>query len=252
MKTLALYFVIAALTGCSTSTPPAAEQPLTRAEETSASETTIETRFDRSLIAGPRALPEGATDAIPPRAFWIEANGRRHPAPLAIDGWLTASGGVFVTLAQELVDEQGTVIATDVEPSVSVSAEGDHVAFQQENGRGLSRVMVWAIGSDQPPRPATDTLDDAVMPFYLRDGSLVLTGAHAGELLGLFHVDLQSGRARRLTNEGLLLGSTQDPRFVPLPLGPRSMHELDGRIVYFDGEDEQTLSLEALEGSRTP
>jgi hypothetical protein len=239
------------LGGCASDRVTPAEAPLEAAVDEEVTE--HEVRFGRRLLAGRWDLAEGGTDVIPPRAFWIEERGQRRPAPDALDGWLTASGALFVTLERELVDADGAVIATDVEVDVCVSAEGDRIAFSQENGEGLSRVMLYALGADTPPRVATEAFDDALLPFFLADGTLVLAAAHQGEILGLFHVDPESGTTRRLTNDGLLIGAGSDPRFVPLPLGARHMRELDGRIVYFDGDAEQTVSLApALAPAPTP
>jgi len=209
-----------------------------------------EARFGRRLWTGPGPeVPEG-TDAIPPRPFYLEERGARGVIPvLALDGWLTAQGAVFVTAELELIDADGSVLADVVEPSVCVSGEGDRVAFPRhdEDDGGLTTVYVLALDGGSPT-PVSGALDDALMPFFLTDGTLIVTGAHHGEILGLFHVDPETGITRRLTNEGLLIGRGPDPRFVPVPLGVRHIREASGgRVTYFDGDGEQTVSwLEAV------
>jgi hypothetical protein len=201
-----------------------------------------EARFGRRLLAGPWDLPEGGTDVIPPRAFWIEEMGQRRPAPDALDGWLTADGAVFVTAGWDLVDDRGAVIARAVPVDVCVSPEGDRIAFTQEVEL-FTTVMVHELGSELPPRRVTDALDDALLPFFLRDGTLLVTGGRGNERFGVFHVG-RDGQPRRLTNHGLFRGEARGPRFVPIPVGARHMHELDdGRVVYFDGDAEHTISV---------
>lgn len=204
-----------------------------------------EARFGRRLWVGPRPDVVEGTDAIPPRMFVLEERGRRRPQPIeAIDGWLTAHGALFVTVESELVDADGAVLSDVVEPDLCVSPEGDRVAFARhdEDDGGLTTVYVLSL-DDGSSSPVSSSLDDALMPFFLSDGHLLVTGAHRGEILGLFHIDVDTGDARRLTNEGIMVGRGPDPRFIPVPIRARDIHEVPGsRVTYFDGDAEQTVS----------
>lgn len=245
MRPLAIASVWAlAVIGC---TSTRGSEPATA--ELATDELTLhEARFGRRLWAGARPEVVEGTDAIPPRAFFLEERGVRSADPiLAIDGWLTARGAVFVTADAELIDAGRAVLADVVEADLGVSPEGDRIALSRhdEDDGGLTTVYVLAL-DEGTPTAVSQALDDALMPFFLSDGNLLVTGAHHGEILGLFHVDLATGSARRLTNDGLLIGRGPDPRFVPVPLGARHIRELPGGAVsYFDGEGEQTVSWRA-------
>lgn len=238
-----------ALTACARDRAEPARPSLVHEAATPVPSIVMEERFGRRLLAGPAPALEPGTDVIPPRDFLLEEHGqRRAPAVPVTTGWLTAAGAVWATLDETLVDTDGTVLAEWVSPDVAVSPEGDRIAFPIHHDGSLTRVHVLEVGVGAAPVPVTSMLDDALMPFFLESGDMLVSGAQHGEILGVFYVDLSAGTARRLTNEGLRIGEGLGSRFVPVPLGARFMRELDGeRVAYFDGDAEQVISFAANE-----
>lgn len=238
----AIVASFAALVACGTSDAPVAvDTSRERSEPTP--DVVLEESFGRRLLAGPHPEVAEGTDDLPPRPLLL-VDGARSFEPIvpSFDGRITAAGVVWATVEGTLIDGEGLVLASGIEPDLSVSPDGERVAYTAHRDDGSTAIQLLTV-EDGTSRPLTETLSDATTPFFVDDERLVVVGARNGDVMGLWLIELGRGSLVPLTNAGLRVGEPFGPDFVPPPYHQRAMRVEEGTLIYDDGEAVQRVPL---------
>ena len=225
-------------------------QATSRAESlrASAHETTLDARLGQQIIAtaNVNAPSENAgTDRVPPRELVLRRDGRDIAPPVpCLTGRITAAGAVWLTAESTLVDEDGALLAADADQDLSVSASGEDVAFVAHSSEGVSGVYILSMRTRQT-HLVTGDFANATTPLFLPDGRLIFSGGYAGDIAGLWMLDLREGTRTQLTNHGLRVGEPLGATFIPLPAWQSSMRVEHGVLAYDDGEGTRRITLPA-------
>ena len=198
---------------------------------------------DRALLrsAASETLPQ--TDERPTYAMALRtpAGSIAAPGPV-LGGALVPGGAVWVMADGTLARDDGTTLDEHVIPELAVSADGARLAYpraQIEGGGG----RVLELRTSARRRVAMD-LALADRPLFLPDGRLVVVGARASGIAGIWLVDASGARpSTPVTNDGLRTGRPLGPTFVPPPAYHASMHARGGDLVYDDGYGERHVTL---------
>jgi hypothetical protein len=211
-----------------------------------ANERVLDTRGDQRIVERiePLNVPV-ATDVIPPRALaWLEGDMRRPPPRPSHTGKLTAFGPVWVTTDERLIDARGGMLARGVVPELSVSPDGRRVAYAAHEDDGSLAVFIMNLEDGTAERLPTG-LAHAGSPLFVDAATIVVVGARAGGIAGVWRVRLDAGAsgAQPLTNATLRVGAPPGASFVPPPARHASMR-VEGRdLVYDDGRGERRVPL---------
>lgn len=219
----------------------AAELPLEAEPPGELSE--LQRRDERILLVGSASTPMPQTDERPTVRLVVRGPAGELEAPgRMLGGALTAHGAVFVTPSFALIDEGGRVLDHDALPELAVRSDGLAVAYPHRAGSDAG-VYVLDVQA-QTTRLVTQGLALADRPLYLPDGRLVVIGAQASGIAGVWIVDPDAGAAPvPVTNAQLQAGRPLGPSFVPPPAYHASMRLEDGALVYDDGRSEQRVAL---------
>jgi len=205
--------------------------------------TELDRRGERVLLSGAPSTPGPQTDERPTVRLVLRGPAGDLEVPgRMLGGALTAQGAVFVTEHLELVDEQGRLLDEEVIPELSVRADGRAVAYPHRAG---SEAGVYVADLDDGAVSlVTRGLAVADRPRYLADGRLVVIGARASGIAGVWLLDPErAGQPVPITNAELRTGRPLGPSFVPPPAYHASMRVEAGALVYDDGRREQRVAL---------
>lgn len=208
----------------------------------------LERRGGRALVAGDAEIGPDGTDIRLPRPMAVRDGLGYREAPDAVHaGALLDDGAVWVTHDGDLVlDRHGVLetLARDVIPEIDVAPDGRRVAFARRPGEDAG---VFLVDVERPgqPRRVTPGLAVADRPLFVDDRLLIVVGARAGGIAGVWLVrhDSRDPQPRPLTNAGLAVGRL-GPSFVPPPASHESMRVVGDELEYHDGEQTRRVSLE--------
>lgn len=210
----------------------------------------VEHRGARRLLRGAASIGAADTDERPTYRMLVETDrGRVEPEGRVLAGALVEDGVVWVTLAGDLLDGDGAVLDRGVIPELEVSADGRMLAYPHAAGEDAGVfVMERDLGAWPAPRHVTEGLALADRPLFLPDGRLVVVGAVASGIAGLWLVDPR-GDAEPIpvTNATLRTGRPLGAAFVPPPAYHASMRAIGSTLVYDDGYRERSVALPVAE-----
>ena len=197
------------------------------------------------------AAPPG-TDvrpAVPMAVLRDDGAALPPPAPV-VEGALLDGSVAWVDVDGVLLLDDGAqlrAVADDVHGELAVHPDGRLLAYAMRPGE-QGGVSLAAVDGGEPRR-VTCGLAVADRPLFADDGALVVVGARAGGVAGVWVVDHAANAAsepqpRPITNAALRAGAPLGAGFVPPPAYHGSMRIEDGALVYDDGEREQRVALE--------
>jgi len=254
VRRLAVFAVVASLSACA---EPADEvaggagAALVAGSDTDELRVVSE-RAGARLWRGSPSAPAPQTDERPTYRMVVEAGSDRvEPAARVLAGVLVEGGVLWVTPEHELRDGQGSVLDRAVVPELAVSVDGRMVAYPHRAGDAAGVYVIARDGGGwSRPRRVTAGLALADRPLFLDDGRLVVIGAVASGIAGVWLVDpRRDAQPVPVTNERLRTGRPLGPTFVPPPAYHESMRARAGALVYDDGYGERRVELPA-EGTR--
>ena len=235
-KMFALFVALGLAIGCNATTPPREEPPW------AATARVVDVRGEQRILGAPPPAVPAQTDLQPARPLaWFDGVRFREPPRPSWTGKVTSVGPLWVTTHEELVDQSGKVLDTEVSPELAVSPSGLEVAYT----RGFPNAVYVLDLRNGRTRNATATMHDANQPIFYGMDRLVVAGSATDEMYGVWLVDLRSGAARALTNGDLHIGQGLGPSFVPPPARHDSMRIVDDALVYDDGAGERRVVLGA-------
>lgn len=198
---------------------------------------------DRTLVRGAASTPLAQTDERPSYAMQVRGpNGVVDSPGPALAGALVPGGAVWVLVDGTLRSADGTLVDRDALPELAVSADGTQLAYARHARAGGGVVVIeLATGARHL---ASEGLALADRPLFLPDGRLVVVGARASGVAGVWIVDPRgASQPLALTNATLRVGRPFGDAFVPPPAYHESMRVEAGALVYDDGRAEQRVTL---------
>lgn len=241
MRAFLLTAALLALAGCATDA--GTESTLGELDQQQTGWTVVASDGDRMLVRGPASQPLPQTDERPTYEMEVRLAASTIRAPgRVLAGALVQGGAVWVRPDGTLIRDDGSLIDAHALPELSVSADGARLAYPRPavDGGGV-RVVEIATGAR---RIVSTGLALADRPLFLPDGRLVVIGARASGIAGVWLVDPDGvGQPLAITNGALRVGRPFGPTFVPPPAYHASMHVENGDLVYDDGRGEQRVTL---------
>ena len=203
----------------------------------------VDLAADGVLVRGPASEPLAQTDERPTYAMEARFGGRVVPSPgRVLAGALVPGGVVWVRLDGTLLRDDGLVIDHDVVPELAVDVVRGRLAYPR-HARVSGGVFVLELASGVRHRVSGE-LAVADRPLFTSDGRLVVVGARASGIAGVWIVD-PNGVALPIavTNGELRAGRPLGSGFVPPPAYHASMRIEGGALVYDDGHRQRSVSL---------